>query len=87
MVNAAGESERLSEREAEILRYLAASRGRAVSRDEILQRVWGLDTRGLETRTVDMHVRRLRGKLGAVGDWIETVRGFGYRFRVPEEED
>jgi two-component system phosphate regulon response regulator PhoB len=41
----------------------------------------------IQTRTVDMHVRRLRAKLGEVGDWIETVRGFGYRFRVPEEDN
>ncbi|HUP50965.1 MAG TPA: winged helix-turn-helix domain-containing protein, partial [Longimicrobiales bacterium] len=36
------------------------------------------------TRTVDMHVRRLRSKLGPAGDWIQTIRGFGYRLKVPE---
>jgi two-component system phosphate regulon response regulator PhoB len=39
----------------------------------------------LHTRTVDMHIRRLRSKLGIVGDWVETVRGFGYRFRTPDD--
>lgn len=66
----------LSEREAEILRYLAANRGRAIDRDELLQRVWGLDPHNLETRTVDMHIARLREKIGE--DMIQTVRGKGY---------
>lgn len=56
----------LSEKEAEILAYLARHAGRAVSRDELLQRVWRLDPRGLETRTVDMHIARLREKLARV---------------------
>ncbi|MDP6538704.1 MAG: response regulator transcription factor [Planctomycetota bacterium] len=76
-----GEVRALSEREAEILRYLAARRGRAVSREELLQRVWGLDTRGIETRTVDMHVARLREKLGEdAGEArvVVTVRSKGY---------
>ena len=76
-----GQSRLLSEREAEILRYLAVSRGRAVSREEILQCVWGLDTRGLETRTVDMHVARLRDKLGEAPNEariVVTVRAKGY---------
>ena len=71
----------LSERETDILRYLAAHRGRAISRDELLQRVWGLDTRNLETRTVDMHVARLREKLGdppASPQIVVTVRAKGY---------
>ncbi|MCK5325634.1 MAG: response regulator transcription factor, partial [Woeseiaceae bacterium] len=49
----------LSEREVELLRYLAANGGRAVSRDEILSRVWGIDPAGVMTRTIDMHVARL----------------------------
>lgn len=69
----------LSEREAEILRYLAANADRAVDRDELLQRVWGLDPKNIETRTVDMHIARLREKLGdAEGIIIRTVRGKGY---------
>jgi DNA-binding response OmpR family regulator len=67
----------LSEREAAILRYLAGNRARAVDRDELLHRVWGLDPRGLETRTVDMHIARLREKLGDA-QTIQTVRGKGY---------
>ena len=72
-----GSTREISIKEAELLQYLAASRGRAVSRDELLQRVWGLDPRGVTTRTIDMHIARLREKLGddAV---IRTVRGKGY---------
>ena len=73
-----GESTLLSERERDILRYLATSPGRTVSRQELLERVWGLDTRGLETRTVDMHVARLREKLGRDVEFVVTVRGKGY---------
>jgi DNA-binding response OmpR family regulator len=72
----------LSEREADVLRYLASSDGRVVSRDELLQRVWGLDPKGVTTRTVDMHVARIREKLGDDADAprvIVTVRGIGYR--------
>lgn len=71
----------LSEREAELLRYLAANSTRAVSRDEILMRVWRLDPTGLDTRTIDMHVARLREKLGDDGEnprVLLTVRGKGY---------
>ena len=76
-----GEVRTLTEREAAILRYLAGSRDRAVDRDELLHRVWGLDPRGLETRTVDMQIARLREKLGRSSDdepVIVTVRGKGY---------
>jgi DNA-binding response OmpR family regulator len=76
-----GETCSLSEREGEILRYLAVSRGRAIAREELLQRVWGLDPRGIETRTVDMHVARLREKLHdppQAARIIVTVRGKGY---------
>jgi DNA-binding response OmpR family regulator len=69
----------LSEREADILRYLATNSDRAVDRDELLQRVWGLDPRNIETRTVDMHIARLREKLGDTdGSIVRTVRGKGY---------
>lgn len=81
VVRADGASVRLSERETEILAYLAACRGRAVDRKELLQRVWGLDPRGLETRTVDMHVARLREKLGEEAGharFVVTVRSKGY---------
>ena len=73
----------LSEREAELLGYLAANPGRAVSRDEILLRVWRIDPGGVETRTIDMHVARLRDKLRddpSAPRVILTVRGEGYMF-------
>ncbi|MCE9637420.1 MAG: response regulator transcription factor [Planctomycetes bacterium] len=72
----------MSEREADVLRYLASAAGRVVSRDELLERVWGLDPRGVETRTVDVHVARVREKLGDPADAptiLVTVRGRGYR--------
>ena len=77
----------LSEREAELLRYLAQNAGRAVSRDEILARVWRIDPRGGETRTIDMHVARLREKLREDPHHprvILTVRGKGYAFGTPD---
>ena len=73
-----GSRVQLSERERELLRYFAANSGRAVSRDEILTRVWRLDPKGVETRTIDMHVARLREKLRDP-DVIQTVRGKGYK--------
>jgi DNA-binding response OmpR family regulator len=76
-----GAPRQLSEKETEILRYLARNPGRAVSRDELLRNVWGLDPRGVETRTVDMHVARLRDKLGDDAERpsvVVTVRGKGY---------
>lgn len=71
----------LSEREVELLRYLAAHSGRAISRDEILQRVWRLDPKRLETRTIDMHIAHLRDKLRDAAEQprvLLTVRGKGY---------
>jgi DNA-binding response OmpR family regulator len=73
----------LSEREAELLRYLAVNSGRVVSREELLSRVWGVNPRSVETRTVDMHVARLRDKLQDSADepkLLVTVRGKGYRW-------
>ena len=74
-----GEQVRLTRREFELLRYLVENRNRVLSRDRLLERVWGYD-RMIETRSVDVHVGRLRGKLGAAGKQIETVVGLGYRF-------
>ncbi|MFO0828224.1 MAG: response regulator transcription factor [Phycisphaerales bacterium] len=81
LVDATGEQS-ISERDASILRFLAAHRSRVVERDELLQCVWGLDPRGLETRTVDMQVARLRERIASAGascEWIATARGKGYR--------
>ena len=72
-----GNREELSEREAELLRYLVAQSGRAVPRDELLRQVWGLEPKNIETRTVDMHVAHLRQKLRSP-DAVVTVRGKGY---------
>ena len=72
----------LTEREVAILRYLAISRGRAVDRDELLHRVWGINPEGIQTRTVDMHIARLREKVEVHADdpeVVRTVRGKGYK--------
>ena len=74
-----GQSIRLTRREFELLRYLVQNKNRVVSRDRLLERVWGYE-RLVETRSVDVHVGRLRGKLGQAGSQIETVIGLGYRF-------
>ena len=70
---------RLTRREFELLKCLVENRNRVLSRDRLLQRVWGYEHL-IETRSVDVHVGRLRAKLGPVGDQIETVVGMGYRF-------
>ena len=74
-----GMSIRLTRREFELLKFLVENRNRVLSRDRLLERVWGYD-RFIETRSVDVHVGRLRAKLGAAGQQIETVVGLGYRF-------
>jgi DNA-binding response OmpR family regulator len=79
----------LSEREGELLSYLARNSGRAVSREEILSRVWRIDGGRMKTRTIDMHVARLREKLRddpANPAVLLTVRGKGYMFAAPQEE-
>lgn len=76
-----GRKEDLSEREADLLRYLIDSQGRIVSREEILRHLWGLDPDRTETRTIDMHVMHLRTKLGDKDQrMVATVRGKGYQF-------
>jgi two-component system, OmpR family, response regulator RpaB len=87
----------LSETESALLKYLVANRERAVSREELLSRVWGIGTAGLETRAVDMHVARLRAKLkdpegeDDQSEAIVTVRAHGYMagpaLCVPEEAE
>jgi DNA-binding response OmpR family regulator len=74
-----GSPVRLTRRELELLQFLVANRNRVVSRDRLLEAVWGY-TRLTETRSVDVHVGRLRTKLGPAGAQIETVVGLGYRF-------
>jgi two-component system phosphate regulon response regulator PhoB len=70
----------LTPTEYRLLITLMERRGRVQSRRQLLEAVWEV-TANIATRTVDMHVQRLRSKLGEQADWIETVRGFGYRFR------
>jgi DNA-binding response OmpR family regulator len=74
-----GTAVRLTRREFELLSYLVQNKNRVISRDRLLERVWGYD-RSIETRSVDVHVGRLRSKLRTAGRQIETVVGLGYRF-------
>ena len=82
-VRVAGEPVELTPTEYKLLLLLAERRGRVQERGHLLQSVWEAAP-DIQTRTVDMHVQRLRAKLGPAGDMIETVRGFGYRLRVPQ---
>jgi two-component system, OmpR family, phosphate regulon response regulator PhoB len=75
----------LTPTEYRLLVTLLERRGRVQSRQQLLETAWDITAR-IETRTVDMHVQRLRAKLGDHGDMIETVRGFGYRLRARGEE-
>lgn len=77
-VMSAGLEIELTSTEFKLLLFLAEKKGRVQSRESLLQNVWGYNNAG-DTRTVDTHVTRLRGKLGAPGDIIKTVRGFGYK--------
>lgn len=80
-----GETASLSQREADVLHYLARHPDRVVSRDELLQNVWGLDPSGIDTRTIDMHIARLREKLRDHPDkptLLCTIRGKGYVLRA-----
>jgi DNA-binding response OmpR family regulator len=74
-----GQAVRLTRREFELLRYLVRNRNRVISRDRLLEQVWCYE-RAVETRSVDVHIGRLRAKLGTAGRQIETVVGLGYRF-------
>ncbi|MGD2216161.1 MAG: response regulator transcription factor [Gemmatimonadales bacterium] len=82
-VRVEGNAIELTPKEFQLLICLIERRGRTQSRSALLEAVWDT-TADIETRTVDMHVGRLRTKLGSAGAAIETVRGFGYRFR-PED--
>ncbi len=80
-VMSAGAEVDLTSTEFKLLLYLAEKKGHVHSREKLLQKVWSYNNAG-DTRTVDTHVTRLRGKLGAPGDIIKTVRGFGYKIEV-----
>lgn len=83
MVLVKGKRVELTLKEYEILRLLMKNLGRAFTRDQILEQIWGVDYMG-ETRTVDVHIGTLRTKLGTCGEYIETVRGVGYRLKNGE---
>lgn len=68
----------LTKKEYNLLSYLIRNQGVVLTRDQLLNSIWGYDFDG-ETRTVDVHVRSLRQKLGNAGDCVTTVRGIGYR--------
>lgn len=74
-----GEEIRLTHKEFELVRYMVERAGRVLTRERLLDRVWGQDTE-VDARSIDAHVRRLRAKLGEARNHIETVVGIGYRF-------
>lgn len=78
LISVNGASVTLTLKEFELLERLARKPGTVVTRDTLLSEIWGYDFDG-ETRTIDVHVRSLRQKLGEAGDMIETVRGIGYK--------
>ncbi len=87
---ASGARRTFTEREYEVLVFLSSNAGRAVSRDELLQKVWGLDPRGTHTRTVDMTIARLRETLDdhpSNPEVIRTVRGKGYMLAQPDSSE
>jgi two-component system phosphate regulon response regulator PhoB len=82
-VTVSGSEIELTATEYKLLVTLAERRGRVQTRAQLLETVWDAHP-DIQTRTVDMHMQRLRAKLGAAADLLETVRGFGYRFRAAE---
>lgn len=80
-----GQFLQLTPKEFDLLVYLVINKGRALSRDQILNQVWGYEFFG-EERTVDTHIKMIRGNLGKYKDYIKTVWGHGYKFEVPEHE-
>ncbi len=85
-VGVSGNPVALTSREFELLKALLYAKGRALTRDHLLETVWGRDRAiGIETRTIDVHIRSLRHKLGSEGRRILTVRNIGYRCKTSEE--
>ena len=76
-----GKAVTLTATEFNLLALLAKRRGRVQTRERLLQDVWGYET-AIDTRTVDTHMRRLREKIGVAADYLETIRGVGYRFKA-----
>jgi len=74
-----GQEVRLTHKEFELFRYMVERAGRVLTRERLLERVWGWETE-IDARSIDAHIRRLRVKLGPARDHVETVVGLGYRF-------
>jgi DNA-binding response OmpR family regulator len=81
MVTVGGAGVALTATEFRLLELLARHRGRVQTRERLLRDVWGYEN-PIDSRTVDTHMRRLREKIGSAADYLETVRGVGYRFRA-----
>jgi len=81
LVKAGGRAVELTAKEFALLHYLAENKEKVYNREKLLDQVWGIEA-AIETRTVDVHVRRLREKLGKAGEHIQTLRGVGYKFTV-----
>lgn len=86
MVTVDGERIDLSYKEFELLTYFLENAGIALSREKILNSVWNYDYFG-DARTIDTHVKKLRAKIGAKGEYIKTIWGMGYKFEVPDTID
>ena len=69
--------------EFKLLKHLLQRKGRVQTRDQLLGDVWGYSSE-VTTRTVDTHIKRLREKLGVVADYIQTIRGVGYKFTISD---
>lgn len=79
-----GSALELNRKEYDLLKYLVDNRGMSLSRNQILEKVWGYDYLGTDS-TVDTHMNRLRKKLGTYSECIVTIRGYGYKFEVTDE--
>ena len=82
-VTVSDEALTLTATEFKLLELLARRRGRVQTRERLLQDVWGYDN-PIDSRTVDTHMRRLREKIGGAADYLETIRGVGYRFKAED---
>ncbi|QQR92025.1 MAG: response regulator transcription factor [Myxococcales bacterium] len=85
-VTVQGRPVELTQQEFALLKFLIENRGRVFRRDQLLERVWGVDYYGT-SRTVDIHIRRLRMKLDESAAMLETVRGVGYKIKGPTDQD
>lgn len=79
-----GSALELNRKEYELLEYLVVNQGMSISRNQLLEKVWGYDYLGSDS-TVDTHMNRLRKKLGDYSGWVTTIRGYGYKLEVPDE--